>query len=69
MSVQSVLRFSLALLGLMCFLSLFFESNNPQIIILASLIAFIGVCRLHALFSTKLINFFIAPVDVSILSV
>ena len=55
MSVQSILRFSLALLSLMCFLSLFFESNNPQIIILASLIAFIGVCRLHALFSTKLI--------------
>ena len=31
-NMKSILTYSLAMIGLICFLSVFFESNNPQIV-------------------------------------
>ena len=41
-NMRSILTYSLAILGIICFLSVFFESNNPQIIFSAILIGMMG---------------------------
>ena len=53
-NMKSILTYSLALLGLICFLSVFFESNNPQIVFSAILIGIIGIFRINPLFYQKI---------------
>ena len=53
-NMRSILTYSLAILGLICFLSVFFESNNPQIIFSAILIGMMGFFRINPLIYQKI---------------
>ena len=45
-NMQSILTYSITIFGIICFFSIFFESNNPQIIALAVIIIAISFSRI-----------------------
>ena len=53
-NMQSILTYSITIFGLICFFSIFFESNNPQIIALAVIITAISFTRIVSEISKKI---------------
>ncbi len=54
MNTQVVLKYNLALLSLICFFSIFFETNSPYTVILALLFTVIALSRLSSLISKNI---------------
>ena len=52
-NMRSILTYSLAILGLICFLSMFLK-NNPQIIFSAIMIGMMGIFRINPLIYQKI---------------